>query len=732
MSHVFLEQRDGALRLYLGGDLQFDSRDERQYHEPLALVPTALARGRRPGRDLRVLVLGGGDGLALREVLRWPEVREVHLVDRDPEVLRLGSTTLAGLNRGAFGDPRVRVHVRDARDYLPRARAFDVLISDLTYPGDLGGAALFAVAAFRQAGAALRPGGVLAVNAVSPDETPEAFGCVAATLAAAGLPAVPYAFRLPSFAEEGYGRWGFFFASAWPIGRRELGRLAFPEPTALTAGALLDGTRLPAAAARLMRVAPNETHELLYYVYNATALAWTEPRRPLRLGGAGSRRGPRLTVAEGFARWLRAPAGRRSLEELLACLPMSWRGQTREALIEWSYHAEILFREMDLRAFVERILRRSAELPRGWIRELRLLRERLRVGLPAMGELLHVAFRVFAIYLLTLLLVNLFFPDNLYAKGWSSSGSRSYSSGSGSGGDPFFGFNFSDPGSRYATYRFRPAFAGGRVTPVTARAAGTPPPDRVYDPEGRSYPALRFTFTDPQGGRKPVGPVLALTPELQLLETGVIGCAPALPGYQCLLEPGRVRVLDAAGREVMSCRPPARLLSDARSRTRLQVAAIDRALADHRRWLEWVEWGKVVGLAGGAASELGALEAIKQALGTATETWDREWRAGEVPTWEPAPAWVSVFPGLYLEPARFVGQDPTLVWAEADGTVQRQSVVPPATLAERDRFLFRVLHHRLTQGRDQSLSVPVTRWIQLHGAALDVPGAAPPTAGPRG
>lgn len=71
MSHIFLDRREGRLRLYLNGDMQFAQEDERLYHEPLALVPTVLAARRRPDRPLRVLILGGGDGLALLFAARW-------------------------------------------------------------------------------------------------------------------------------------------------------------------------------------------------------------------------------------------------------------------------------------------------------------------------------------------------------------------------------------------------------------------------------------------------------------------------------------------------------------------------------------------------------------------------------------------------------------------------------------------------------------------------------------
>jgi spermidine synthase len=710
MSQIFLDSRDGGLRLYLNGELQFDSRDERLYHEPLALVPTALARARAAARVLRVLILGGGDGLALREVLRIPEVVEAHVVDHDPDVLRLGAGPLAALNAGAFRDPRTRVHVRDAREFLRRARDFDVVIFDLTYPGDVAGAALLGVPVFRKARAALRPGGVLSVNAASPEETPQAFGCVGRTLGAAGLAALAYAFTLPSFLAEGYGRWGFLFASSRTIGMHELRRLRLPADAGLTPPALLEGLRLPASAGAAMRVAPNRTTELLYYTCNPTPLAWSAPWRPLRFAAASLGVGPRLTAAQGFGRWLRAPAGRRTLAELLACVPLAQRGQTREAFLEWSEHAAILFREVDLQAFLERALRRAAGLPRAWVRELRRLRDRIRAGLPPMEELLEQAYRVCAIYLLVLLLANLFFPDNLYAKGSSSSSSRSSFSSSSGDSAPFHGFSFSDPGRRYGAYRSHSFYSRGWT-------GSTPGGDQVSDAEGRPYPALRFALTDPRGGRKPVASLLALGPELQLLETGAIACGPAVPGYQCLLEPGRVRAFDQAGREVLALTPPARLQVEAATRVAQQGPLIDTAVAEHRRWLEWTRWGAALAPGQVAISELATLQATRQAVETAREAWQ-----SQRPAFDPPTSWVALFPGVYLEPARFTGQEPTLVLVGADGGPRRQPIGPPARLTDADRFVFRLLYRRYTDGKDVSLGPTVATWLQIHGSpALGVP-----------
>jgi hypothetical protein len=239
----------------------------------------------------------------------------------------------------------------------------------------------------------------------------------------------------------------------------------------------------------------------------------------------------------------------------------------------------------------------------------------------------------------------------------------------------------------------------------------------VYDPEGREHPALRFSFTDPQGSRKPVASVLALTPELQLLDSGAVACTPAVPGYQCLLEPGGVRVLDTTSRPIVALRPSARLLNDAQARTRSQLASLDRAIGEHQRWLDWVGWGTAVAPGREAVSEMEALGTMKKALQTAHGAWSGA-SGTPVATFDPPTGWTTLFPGIYLEPPAFASQDPTVVWASADGSLRRQSVSPPAQLTDPDRFLFRVLQRRLTEGQDQSLSQPVARWIETHGPAL--------------
>lgn len=195
------------LRLFLDGDLQFSSRDEHRYHE--ALVQPAMAGGAE-----KVLILGGGDGLALREVLR-SGVRRVVEVELDPAVLRLARDDPAfrALNGNSMRDPRVEVIEADAMRWLrDQQELFDVVIIDMPDPDDPATAKLYSTEFYALAGRLLLPGGRMAVQSGSPYFAPEAYWCVLETLGAAGFEVRPYHVDVPSF-----GDWGFVLASREPL-----------------------------------------------------------------------------------------------------------------------------------------------------------------------------------------------------------------------------------------------------------------------------------------------------------------------------------------------------------------------------------------------------------------------------------------------------------------------------------------------------------------------------------
>ncbi|MEX1365772.1 MAG: polyamine aminopropyltransferase, partial [Nannocystaceae bacterium] len=210
------------IRLYIDGNLQFSSTDEHRYHEALvhpAMAAAAQARPEPGDAGRRVLVLGGGDGLALRELLRHDDIGSIDLVDLDPAMTELFSThpVLTGLNGGSLTDPRVSVHNRDAMEWLAEhERAdkprFDVAIVDLPDPNNFSLGKLYTRSFYRLLARRLRPDGVGVVQATSPYLAPRSFWCIVATLDAAGLQPRPYHAHVPSF-----GDWGFVLVS--PVDR---------------------------------------------------------------------------------------------------------------------------------------------------------------------------------------------------------------------------------------------------------------------------------------------------------------------------------------------------------------------------------------------------------------------------------------------------------------------------------------------------------------------------------
>src|SRR5262245_18367033 len=225
---LVLERRPGRLRIYLGGDLQFDTDDEAIDHDRLAHPAMLGARARFAG-PLHLLVLGGGDGLLVRELLRHEGVASVRVIDYNPEVLALSGTELAPWNGSSLADNRDVVEVADVREALAKAGSFHAIFSDLTCPTTLADCGLFTRDWFRALGAHLEPGGILAFNGLSPDQTPAAYWCIYQTLRSAGLAALPGRSRLPSFAELGYGTWGFFLGSDRAITPVEVGSVPIPE-----------------------------------------------------------------------------------------------------------------------------------------------------------------------------------------------------------------------------------------------------------------------------------------------------------------------------------------------------------------------------------------------------------------------------------------------------------------------------------------------------------------------
>ncbi|MEE3750045.1 polyamine aminopropyltransferase [Mycobacterium intracellulare] len=199
---IVVTRRGNDTRLYLDGGLQFSTRDEYRYTE--SLVYPAVGKGARS-----VLVLGGGDGLVARELLRQPGISKIVQVELDPAVIDVARTTLRGANAGSLDNPRVSVVTQDAMNWLrgPDIDRFDAIIVDLPDPDTPVLGRLYSTEFYALAARALAPGGLMAVQAGSPFSTPTAYWRTVSTIRAAGYAVTPYHVHVPTF-----GDWGFALA----------------------------------------------------------------------------------------------------------------------------------------------------------------------------------------------------------------------------------------------------------------------------------------------------------------------------------------------------------------------------------------------------------------------------------------------------------------------------------------------------------------------------------------
>jgi spermidine synthase len=205
--HIVLTRFKDDIRLFLNSHLQFSSRDEYRYHE--ALIHPGLSAVPAPRR---VLVMGGGDGLAVREILKYPQVESVTLVDLDPEMTRLFSThpMLTGLNQKSFLSPKVHVINADAFPWVDTSpESYDFIVIDFPDPTSYSLGKLYTTAFYKAAARHLSAQGLMVVQSTSPMFARDSYWCIVETLKQAGLKTYPYHVYVPSF-----GEWGFVIASA--------------------------------------------------------------------------------------------------------------------------------------------------------------------------------------------------------------------------------------------------------------------------------------------------------------------------------------------------------------------------------------------------------------------------------------------------------------------------------------------------------------------------------------
>ena len=261
VTHAPGEGRVGY-RLFLNGNLQFAQRDEYRYHEAL-VHPTMAAFAPNAQGAKRVLVLGGGDGMAVRELLKYPAVEHVTLVDLDPAMTQLFTQqeALAQLNGHALTNPKVQVVNADAFAWLEQStEVFDLVVVDFPDPTNFAIGKLYTQSFYALLDKHLSASGYAVIQTTSPLVARQSFWTVVQTIEAAGLTTTPYHANVPSF-----GEWGFVVASRrpWTAPQQLPANLKFLTPQSLPT--LLsfppDMARVPAEVNRLSNQVLVQTYE---------------------------------------------------------------------------------------------------------------------------------------------------------------------------------------------------------------------------------------------------------------------------------------------------------------------------------------------------------------------------------------------------------------------------------------------------------------------------------------
>jgi len=209
----------------LNGNLQFNTRDEYRYHE--ALVHPALSSHPNPRQ---ILVLGGGDGMAVRELLKYPSIDSITLVDLDPEMTGMfkNQELFAQLNNHSLSSPKVTIINQDAFNWLRKCKDhFDVAIVDFPDPSNYSLGKLYTDTFYKALKRVMNEDGLTVIQSTSPYYAKNSYWCVVTTLNSIDMHTTPYHAYVPSF-----GDWGYVIASNKPFqfGNRFPGGLRYISP----------------------------------------------------------------------------------------------------------------------------------------------------------------------------------------------------------------------------------------------------------------------------------------------------------------------------------------------------------------------------------------------------------------------------------------------------------------------------------------------------------------------
>lgn len=630
MNCQVVETQD-ALSFYIDGYLQFDSRDEAIYHESLALPALSLLR-QRGIEEPRILIFGGGDGLALRECLRFPGVRHVDLVDISAEVLDLGKTQFASLNAHSFDDKRVTTRLADAWEWQPEQR-YDLIICDFTFPRTNDDARLLSVEWFKRLGNLLTPNGIAAINSVSPEKTKPAFWCIVNTSKRAGMRSLPYRVCVPSFREHGYGVWAFILMSKEALHVADLQQLECPVETRMAdLGRLWRGARFSRAERLQARSIPAHSIE-----------------RPVLIDLIKGSPKPKAEV------------GYPSLDALTDAIPVVHEFHTREMIKTLAEQVIGSIRSVDLRRLVEEICARAKALPERLRLELERLRDFLRTNFSLRAGWNEWSARLFATLVIVLTIANTLAPDNAFAKGHAGLGHASMSRGSfGRGGE--FGHSVAAEPGAVSGPGFRTG-GFGSSGPVDIYGYRYTPRIYYYTDYGPGYGYYGGGYygggsgggsgSGPNNGAPPSQrgkehqPVFVADDDMMVMDNGDVVVTLSDDAF-LLVKNGTVNLISQKSGPLMPLYADPNMFDRINVSLQSQVATAKVERQSREEWLSWTGWTSALFSAVQQdKNEVHNLTLLEGKLNGALTGLGRSPEAGSI---KPQPQEVELFTGCYVLP----------------------------------------------------------------------------------
>ncbi len=197
--------------LFINGNKQLSTIDEEMYHEPLVHPIMHLAKEHK-----NILILGGGDGCAVREILKYNSTEYITVVDLDPEMTKLAQTNeiMLDINKGSLLDKKVKVKNADGFHFIETSNEFyDLIIIDLPDPRTIELSRLYSVEFYNLCYQRLKRNGFIITQAGSPYYASRSFKTINHTLSAANFNTLPIHNQILTF-----GEWG------WIIGSKQLNK----------------------------------------------------------------------------------------------------------------------------------------------------------------------------------------------------------------------------------------------------------------------------------------------------------------------------------------------------------------------------------------------------------------------------------------------------------------------------------------------------------------------------